>query len=189
MKLAFGLSLTLIVGILIGCGGEPDKKEEKKNKFYRTKVPPVEELLDGVKELEDSIVKVGLDRENNKPQLLNLLNQSLLERLKLVYRAYPKHEKAPNCLHKVHEVYSGMQLHDLAISYGDSLIDMYPKYDGTPDVMLSLYITYDFLKQPRDKKTSEKYLRMALEVDKDMDPEDRADYEFRLKHMIRPFLR
>ncbi len=174
------LSTSFLAGLLFfGCGEGADKMD-KEREIYET---PIHELLDSVAKLEDSIMRIVNNPDDSKPQLLNVARQAYLEQLKLVYQTYPDHEQAPVCLSKIHMVYAGIGVHRYALQYGDTLIEKYPDFEGTPTIMSSMFSTYDVSIEPRDTVLAKKYLRMYLDNATDLSDEDRKGFELRLRNM------
>ena len=173
-------TLILLLGVLVSCSGEA---EEENDGSYKTEVPSVEVLKAGIVELEDSLMQMSSHIGETKRQHPNLARQALIEKLLLVYRAYPDDAEAASCLDKVHMSYSALQRHDLASLYADTLLHKYPAYEGRAQVIESLASNYDVFIQPRDVSKAKYYYEMLLREFPNLPAQKKADVEFRLKHI------
>lgn len=156
----------MIASLVVSCGGEDDNNG-KEDKFYSTEVPEADVLRVGIKQLEDSLTK----NPRMEKKVTNLVEQALLEKLKLMYRAYPKDKDAASCLHKVSMRYSAMGVSDLSVKYADSLIERFPKYESRWLVLQSNALYYDTEVQPRDKDKVRYYHEKILKEYPNLDPE------------------
>lgn len=176
IKYLFGI--ITIAAVVVSCGGEEKGTEKGDGKFYTTEVPDAEVLRVGIKQLEDSITKVS--RSNTDEKVTNLLQQACLEKLKLMYRAYPKDKDAALSLQKVYMMYSGMGAGELSAKYADSLIEKYPDYEQGWLALQSNALYYDREVVPRDKEKVRYYLEKLLKDYPNLDPETIADTKSRL---------
>lgn len=176
---------------LIGCACamlviaacKSDQQEDKENKFYQTEVPSVDVLKTGIKELEDSLTRLSENTTNERKQIPNIVRQALIEKLKLVYRHYPEDKTAPLCMDKVHQLYSIMGAHEVAVSYADSLLERYPDYENKDLTIFSIIAIYDDQLEPRDTAKVREYYHRLFKAFPNMSKEEREDHEFRLKHL------
>jgi hypothetical protein len=163
------LGIITIATLIVSCGGEDEKKEQG-GEFYSTEVPEADVLRVGIKQLEDSLMKISQDR-NVDSKVTNLVQQACIEKLKLMYQAYPKDKDAALSLHKVSMMYSAMGVPNLSVKYADSLIEQYPKYEDRWLVLQSNAMYYDMEAQPRDKEKMRYYLEKLIKEYPNLDPE------------------
>ncbi|MFK7785196.1 MAG: hypothetical protein AB8B56_08770 [Crocinitomicaceae bacterium] len=164
------LGIITIAALVVSCGGEDDKNGKGDGEFYSTEVPEADVLRVGIKQLEDSLMKISQDK-NTDYKLTNLVQQACIEKLKLMYQAYPKDKDAALSMHKVSMMYSAMGVSDLSVKYGDSLIEQYPKYKDRWLVLQSNAMYYDMEAQPRDKDKVRFYLEKLLKEYPNLEPE------------------
>lgn len=111
------------------------------------------------------------------------LRDSLTATLLSYYRSNPDDPYAPECLDKVHLIYSAKRDYVTAAKYADTLLEKYPKYVNRLMIIESQFNNYDMFIQPRDKEKARYYLELLLKEDKKMDKETRADWEYRLEYI------
>lgn len=162
------LMLAVLFGIFVSCGGK-EKKVKEENKFYETEVPEANVLRVGIKQMEDSLMK--LSQAGAEKKLTNLVQQSLVEKLKLLYQAYPKDKDAAKSLAKVYMMYEGMGVPELSVKYADTLIERYPKYEGRWLALQSNALYYDIVAVPRNKEKVRYYLEKLIKEYPRIDPE------------------
>ena len=167
IKYLFGL--ITIAAIVVSCGGE-EKKESQEDKFYSTEVPEANVLRVGIKQLEDSLTKISRNVNVTKT-VTNLVQQAYLEKLKLMYEAYPKDKDAALSLRKVYMMYSAMGASEMSVKYADSLIEKYPDYDERWLALQSNAVYYDMEAVPRDKDKVRYYLEKLIKEYPDLDAE------------------
>lgn len=112
---------------------------------------------------------------------IELLRDSLTNTLLKYYRQNPNDDYAPECLDKVHFIYSAKGDYVNAARYADTIISEYPNYINRLMVIESQYNNYDMFIKPRDKEKVKYYLEMLLTEDKNMSDERRAEFEYRLE--------
>ncbi|MCH2225373.1 MAG: hypothetical protein MK066_11450 [Crocinitomicaceae bacterium] len=171
------LGIVLVAGLIVSCGGET-----KNDKSYKTEVPEASVLIEGIKVLEDSVLKLSMDL-NGPKQMKGLAQQALIEKLLLLYRTYPKHEKAPSCLDKVQMAYSTIGVHELAAKFADTLLMKYPKYENRLLIIESQITNYDQFIKPRDKEKVKSYYEMIFKDFPNLSEEKKEDYQFRLDNI------
>lgn len=171
--------LTVLIGTLVSCGGE-EKKVKEENKFYETEIPEANVLRVGIKQLEDSITKIS-QSTGIESKVKNLLQQAYLEKLKLMYQAYPKDKDAARSLAKVYMIYSGMGVSDLSVKYADTLIERYPKYEERWLALQSNALYYDMEAVPRNKEKIRYYLEKLIKEYPRIDPEIISQAKSRLE--------
>ncbi|MDG1332692.1 MAG: tetratricopeptide repeat protein [Crocinitomicaceae bacterium] len=164
------LGIMTIAALVLSCGGEDDANANGEDGFYSTEVPEADVLRVGIKQLEDSLTKISQDNGTDK-KVTNLVQQACIEKLKLMYRSYPKDKDAALSLHKVSMMYSAMGVPDLSVKYADSLIENYPKYEQRWLVLQSNAMYYDMEVQPRDKEKMRYYLEKLINEYPNLDPE------------------
>lgn len=174
------VGIIAIAAMVVSCGGEDETNKEGDGKFYSTEIPDAEVLRVGIKQLEDSISKVTQPNGDGK-KVTNLLKQACLEKLKLMYRAYPNDKDAAASLEKVYMMYSGMGATDLSAKYADTLIEKYPKYNQTWLALQSNAYHYDQEVVPRNKEKVRYYLEKLLKDYPNLDPEIIEVTKFRLE--------
>ena len=168
IKCLFGI--IAISALLVSCGGEDKKGENGDKGFYSTEVPEADVLRVGIKQLEDSLMKISQNTNINKT-VTNLVQQAYLEKLKLMYEAYPKDKDAALSLRKVYMMYSAMGVSELSVKYADSLIEKYPEYDERWLALQSNAVYYDMEVEPRDKDKVRFYLEKLIKEYPKLDPE------------------
>lgn len=168
IKYLFGI--IAISALLVSCGGEDKKGENGDGSFYSTEVPEADVLRIGIKQLEDSLMKISENTNINKT-VTNLVQQAYLEKLKLMYEAYPKDKDAALSLRKVYMMYSAMGVSELSVKYADSLIEKYPEYDERWLALQSNAVYYDMEVEPRDKDKVRFYLEKLIKEYPKLDPE------------------
>jgi hypothetical protein len=157
-----------VATLLVSCGGE--EKEKGDEKFYSTEVPEADVLRVGIKQLEDSLMKISTNANMDK-SVTNLLQQAYIEKLKLMYQEYPKDKDAALSLRKVYMMYSATGHADLSVRFADSLIDKYPKYNERWLALQSNAVYYDMEAKPRDKDKVRFYLEKLIKEYPKLDPE------------------
>lgn len=169
-KLIVGLTLLLIFA---ACGN--DKKGDDAPK------PSKEELKGSIKQMEDSLKGLQANLSEIK-QIPNLTRIELINRLLAFYYNYPEDTFAAECLDKVHMTYSGMNVHEKAIAYADTLLTKYPKYVNRAMILESQGSSYDIFIQPRDSAKVRYFYEMLLKENPSMDKDKRAGIKDRLKN-------
>jgi tetratricopeptide (TPR) repeat protein len=144
--------------------------------------PEKEELKARIKEMEDSLNLLQGNIHDIK-QIPNLTQFELINRLLDYYNYYPQDSYAAECLDKVHMKYSGMNIHQRAVQYADTLLEKFPKYVNRALVLESLGSTYDVFIQPRDTIKIRKYYTMLLEENPNLDREKASGLRDRLAHL------
>jgi len=175
MKYLFGI--IVVAALVVSCGGEEESDAKKDGKFYTTEIPEADVLRVGIKQLEDSIMKI----DNSDSKLKNLVQQACIEKLKLLYQAYPEDKDAALSLHKVSMMYSAMGVPRLSAQYGDSLIEKYPDYKDGWLVLQSNAYYYDNEVEPRDKEKVRYYHETLLKNYPNLDSVTREQSKSRLE--------
>lgn len=135
------------------------------------------------------VIKSKEEALKNLPSSDNDLEKREKMRLELVdalidyYQTYPSDDYAPECLDKVHFVYTAMREFAIAAKFGDTLLMNYPDYINREMVIESQYNTYDMFVEPRDKEKVRYYLEMWLKEYPKMDKEKKEEIEYRLKYI------
>lgn len=155
----------LLILVLTSCGGSSAQDE------LRKKILEKEEEL--TKASESTTEEIGEDTSHLE----------LVELLLSYYRAYPKEIDAPECLDKVHMVYSALGDYRLAAAYGDTLLMYYPDYVNRPMILESQASTYDFYLQPRDTSKVRYYYELLLKEFPDLPKEKQEEIKDRLDHL------
>jgi hypothetical protein len=158
---------------LVSCGGE-----EKRNDTER---PSRETLISNIKVMEDSLKGLTSQLKDIK-QIPNLTRMELINRYLEFYKFYPEDDFAPECLDKVHMVYSGMNVHSRSAQYADTLLIKYPEYINRAMVLESQGSTFDIFLQPRDSAKVRYYYELLLKEYPDLDKEKRQGIKERLKY-------
>ena len=138
-------------------------------------------ILESISDKEDVLREMSSSSNLNPDEYSKAENAYILELINL-YQAYPQSEKAPECLDKVHMVYSGTGNFDLASKWADTLLENYPKYPNRALVLESQASTYDAIVEPRDSAKVRKYYTQLLNEFPDLDKEKREGIEKRLKY-------
>ena len=166
----------MLAALIASCGSEDENDEKKGGKFYTTEIPEANVLRVGIKQLEDSLMKI----QNGDQKLKNLVQQACIEKLKLMYQAYPEDKDAALSLHKVSMMYSAMGASELSVKYGDSLVEKYPKYKDGWLVLQSNAMYYDAEVKPRNKEKVRYYHEKILKDYPNIDPEILDQSKYRL---------
>ena len=72
---------------------------------------------------------------------------------------------------KLHTTYLNLNAKELAVSYGDTLVQRYPKYKDRLLILQSLALYYDSEVTPRDQEKVKFYHEMILEEYPNINPE------------------
>ena len=115
MKRGFGIVLIVFVGLIYSCGNYSKNQKTK------------EEIESSIKEMEDSLSQMQVNINQNAP-MPNIAHQELINRLLTYYHNFPDDQKSAEYLDKVHMKYSGLNMHEKAVQYADTLLEKYPKY-------------------------------------------------------------
>lgn len=161
--------MVVALTFMVSCGDGNDA-EKGDGKFYSTDVPEPNVLRVGIKDLEDSLMRLSEDRTADRT-LTNLVQQAYIEKLKLMYRVYPNDKDAAHSLRKVYMMYSAMGASELSVKYADSLVAKYPKYEEGWLALQSNAMYYDMEAKPRDKEKVRYYLEKLLKDYPNLDPE------------------
>ena len=180
MKKSLIILFALTIGTFVSCGGE-EKKVGGEGKFYTTEIPEANELRKGIKEMEDSLRNISQSGLANKSQ--KVVQQAYLEKLKLMYQAYPNDKDAPKCLSKVYMMYEGMGAPEVSVKYADTLIERYPKYEGRLMALESNAAYYDVYVEPRNKEKQRYYLEKIVKEYPNVKSSIVENAKFRLKHI------
>lgn len=168
IKYLFGIIATTV--LLVSCGGEEKTEKQGDGNFYSTEIPEADVLRIGIKQLEDSLMKIS-ENTNVSKTTTNLVQQAYLEKLKLMYEAYPKDKDAALSLRKVYMMYSAMGASELSVKYADSLIEKYPQYNERWLALQSNAVYYDMQAFPRDKDKVRFYLEKLIKEYPKLDSE------------------
>ena len=164
------LGIIMIAALVVSCGGEGDNGGKDDSELSFNEVPEADVLRVGIKQLEDSLMKISADK-NTDYKLTNLVQQACIEKLKLLYETYPADKDAALSLHKVSMMYSAMGVSNMSVKYADSLIEKYPKYEERWLVLQSNAMYYDIEAQPRDKEKVRFYLEKLINEYPNLEPE------------------
>lgn len=178
------IGIIAIASVLVSCGGEDNNKKE--DKYYSTEVPEADVLRVGIKQLEDSLVKISSNQNSDK-SVTGLVQQAYIEKLKLLYQEYPKDKDAALSLRKVYMMYSAIGSPELSVKYADSLIEKYPNYDERWLALQSNAVYYDMQAQPRDADKARYYLEKLLKEYPNLDEETIEMTKSRLETIDIPF--
>ncbi len=176
----------LIVGVLligVAACGDDSNDSEGENNFYKTEVPEERVLLQGVKELNDSLARAEADTDPLKKHIPNMVRLALIEKHLLLYRSFPKSKNAPYSLHEVQIQYGMINAHNLAVKYGDTLLQEYPDYPNRMIVIEDQIINYDSYLKPWDKEKVKYYYDLLVKENTDLPEDKMKDIEFRLANM------
>lgn len=163
------IGIFTIASLLVSCGGDGNNKKGD-DQFYSTEVPEADVLRVGIKQLEDSLMKIS-SNANIDRSITGLVQQAYLEKLKLMYEEYPKDKDAALSLRKVYMMYSAMGESELSVMFADTLIEKYPKYDERWLALQSNAVYYDMEAQPRDKDKVRFYLEKLIKEYPNLDAE------------------
>ena len=158
---------------IYSCGSDPETDNS---------TPSKQELKTRIKEMEDSLKGLQMRIQDIK-RIPNLTHFELINRLLDFYHYYPQDPYAAQCLDKVHMKYSGMNIHQRAVQYADTLLDKFPKYENRALVLESQGSAYDIFIQPRDTAKVRKYYTMLLKENPKMEKDKAAGIRDRLLHL------
>jgi hypothetical protein len=160
------------VSVLIPSCGGPSKSDKKT------------ELKTRIKEMEDSITAIQKDpiKAAKMPSLTNI---ELINRLLAYYQAFPTDSFSADCLFKVHMKYSDLQAYEQSIAYGDTLLQLFPKYKNKDFVLESIAGTYDVLIEPRNEQKIVFYYQLLLK--ENLKASKRKEIEERIAHIDMDF--
>ncbi|MDP4636452.1 MAG: hypothetical protein NWR96_08880 [Crocinitomicaceae bacterium] len=142
------------------------------------------ELKTAIKDMEDSLTNIESD-PMKAAKIPSLTNIELINRLLAYYHAFPEDTFSSECLFKVHMKYSDLEAYDLSVAYGDTLLQLFPKYVNRDYVLESIASTYDVLIKPRNAEKVKFYYSLLL--NEKLDKAKRKDLENRLKYVDMPF--
>ena len=162
MKYYF-LIVTLVA--LYSCGGSERTEED---------------ILEDIQQVEDSLTEMTAG-QNLDTKLYKESQDRYIANLIALYQKFPKSKKAPECVDKVHMVYSGIGDYVKATQWADTLINNYPKYINRALVLESQASTFDALIQPRDSSKVRLYYSMLLNEFPNLDNEKREGIKRRLE--------
>ncbi len=168
MRLIYALSLILSFSLVVESCGGPAKTDKKT------------ELKASIKQMEDSIMAIQKD-PMQAAKMPSLTNIELINRLLAYYHAFPKDKYAADCLFKTHIKYSDLQAYELSVAYGDTILQLFPKFENKDFLLESIASTYDVLIEPRDEEKVRLYYETLLK--EDLKPVKRKDIENRLAHI------
>ena len=172
-KPSFILFCAMLALSITSCGDSNNDKAEK---------PSKEQLKTRIKVMEDSLK--GLQANLNEiKQIPNLTHFELINRLLDYYHNYPEDDYAAECLDKVHMKYSGMNIHERAVQYADTLLKEYPKYVNRSLVLESQGSAYDIFIHPRDTSKVRYYYTLLMKENPGMEKDKKEGIEDRLKHL------
>ncbi len=137
---------------------------------------------DEIKKMEADITELS---ENLQPgEIVPEEKTNLLEELlKSFYQMYPENEHAPECLDKLHMMYSGRMDYETSARYADTLLDKYPNYVNRAMILESQASTYDIYLQPRDTSKVRYYYEMLLSEYPELPKDKREGIESRLENL------
>ena len=141
--------------------------------------------VEGLKTVIDEKVTDLQELPGTEDQLekRDTMRVELIRSLLDFYHTYPEDAYAPECLDKVHFVYSAMRDYRTAAKYGDTILLKYPDYINKEMVIESQYNTYDMFVVPRNKEKAKYYLELWLKEFPDMDAEKKEEIQQRLKYI------
>jgi hypothetical protein len=143
-----------------------------------------ESLKESITEKEEAVKALPSTADNfDKRDTMRL---ELVDALLDFYHAYPEDSYAPECLDKVHLIYSAMRDYRMAAKYGDTILINYPDYVNKEMIIESQYNTYDMFVTPRNAEKAKYYLELWLKEFPDMPKEKKEEIEFRLKYISLP---
>lgn len=176
-------SILLIVSLCFGIGFflqscDSDSKGTGK--------PTKEDLKARIKEMEDSLKGLQVNIAEVK-QIPNLTHFELINRLLDYYHNYPEDSYSAECLDKVHMKYSGMNIHERAVQYADTLLEKFPNYVNRALVLESQGSAYDIFIQPRDTAKVRKYYTLLLKENPKMGKDKAEGIRDRLEHLYMDF--
>ena len=131
---------------------------------------------------EDSIATLTKNLQPGEV-LSPAVNTELIDLLSEYYHAFPDDAYAPECLDKLHMMYSGMGDYEMSANYADILLNKYPDYINRAMILESQASTYDMYIQPRDTSKVRHYYEMLLSEFPDLEKEKRDGIKSRLDNM------
>jgi len=157
-------SVMAVAIILVSCGGVS-----------------TEEINERIANHEKALMDLSEKRVD--PEVMDSARFALIDDLLSFHRSFPEDQKAPVNLGKLHMIYSAMNSNDLAVAYGDTLLDKYPGYVNRAMIIESQIGTYEMFIEPRNVKKIEAYLKMLLKENPDFSDEKKSEIQYRLDHL------
>jgi tetratricopeptide (TPR) repeat protein len=174
MKKGFGIVFIVFVGLIYSCGNDSGNQKTK------------EEIESSIKEMEDSLNQMQVN-VNQNTQIPSLAHQELINRLLTYYHNFPEDQKSAEYLDKIHMKYSGLNMHEKAVKYADTLLEKYPKYINRAMVLESQGFSYDAFITPRNPEKVRYYYELLLKENPKMNKEKFDGLQERLKHLDMTF--
>ena len=140
------------------------------------------ELRNEIEQKEASITTLS---ENLAPgeKLDPLEKQELIDLLNDYVAKFPEDVFAPECLSRVHMIYSGEADYKASVEYADRIINDYPDYINRALIIESQAGSYDIWIKPRDTSKVRFYYQMLLDEYPDLPKDKVDDIQARLKNM------
>jgi hypothetical protein len=146
----------------------------------------VESLKASIKEIDDSLyVLMEKALQTDGYEIDRLVYHEGANRGIEFYKNFPEDEYAPYALDKVIGMYWALNIEPKTVEWLDTLTMKYPDYPGIMGALERQKSVYDSFDAYNPEKI-EYYTQLMLDRD-DLSPEKRADFEFRLKHIDKPF--
>jgi uncharacterized protein YcfL len=175
-KLVFALFVSVLT--CVACTSTKKQTEESAK-------PSKTELKSAIKIMEDSLIKMQNDPQKIT-QITNLMHQELINRLLAYYTHYPTDSYSETCLEKVHMKYTGLNIQEKAIQYGDTLLKRFPNAKNKALILESLGSAYDIMVEPRDTSKVRYYYTQILSM-KAVKLSKKKEIQFRLEHLALTF--
>ena len=139
-------------------------------------------LRDEIAQMEDSISTLTKNLESGE-LLDKSVNLELVDLLYEYYRTHPEDTYAPECLDKIHMVYSALGEYETSAKYADTLLNNYPDYINRAMILESQASAYDIYILPRDTVKVRYYYDQLLKEFKDLPKEKVEGIKSRLDNL------
>ena len=109
--------------------------------------------------------------------------QELIALLNSYVNNYPEDVFAPECLNRIHMIYSSEEDYQTSAEYAERIINDYPDYVNRALIIESQAGSFDIWIKPRDTSKVRYYYEMLLEEYPDLPSEKVEDIKARLKNL------
>lgn len=139
-------------------------------------------LLNEIKDIENILFEKSQKFKPDNTISLEL-DQALVKALSTFYIKFPKDTHAPECLDKLHMIYSRLGNFKKAAMYGDTLLLKYKDYVNRAMILESLANIYDMNISPRDTSKVRFYSEILLKENLSLSLEKIEDINYRLDNI------
>jgi hypothetical protein len=177
MKKTYLILSVLLSSFLVSCG---DSTKDQKDAESQDEVT-VEGLKVSIEEIDDSLAMLTKQKMKNPDfKIDRLVYHEGVNRNKKFFETFPNDPYAETALEKIASLYFQLQIEGEAAKWRDSILIHYPNNKSKIGLLEMQMSYYDF--NNHNKEKLEYYLNELLSL-KNLSEQQRADYEFRLKHI------